>query len=202
LGGEAGVRAIEIWQALVHDDQTMKPPPGRDYNAWEATNSDFLAGRVGMIWTSTAFVRYLEDNASFRVGAAVLPAGVRRAVPTGGTFFVMPKGLPEHERSSGLTFLRWMMQPSQASEWATLTGYMPVSRRARSELADRGFFAARPNFRVALDQLSDAAPWPWSPELFRVQREAIQPRLEAAVLSHADARTVLHEALLAAELPG
>src|SRR5262249_57090307 len=38
LGGEAGVRAIRFWQSLVREDRTMKPPPGRDYNAWQAAN--------------------------------------------------------------------------------------------------------------------------------------------------------------------
>ena len=47
---------------------------------------DFLAGRVAMIWNSTAFLRYLEDNAKFEVGAAALPRDVRASVPTGGTF--------------------------------------------------------------------------------------------------------------------
>ncbi len=35
---------------------------------------------------------------------------------------------------------------------------------------------------MALDQLDVAMAWPWSPELFRVQREIVQPRLEGAVL--------------------
>jgi len=199
LGGEAGVRALELWQTMVHDDRTMRPPPGRDFNAWEASNGDFLAGRAAMIWTSTAFVKYLEDNASFAVGAAPLPGDVRRAVPTGGTFFVMPKGLPAHERDAGLAFLRWMMQPEQASEWARRTGYMPVSMRGRQALEDEGFFRAHPNFRVAVEQLAVADTWPWSPELFRVQREAVQPRLEAAVAERRSARAVLAEALAAVE---
>ncbi len=201
LGGDAGVRAIELWQAMVHGDGSMKPPPGRDFDAWQATNADFLARRTAMIWTSTAFVRYLEDNASFPVGAAPLPAGVRRAVPTGGTFFVMPRGLPDAERAAGLAFLRWMMQPLQAAEWAMKTGYMPVSRRARAAMERAGFFDKHPNFRVAIDQLADVARWPWAPELFRVQREAVQPRLEAAVLERRDARTVLDEARAAALAP-
>jgi len=201
LGGEAGVRAVELWQSMVHDDRTMRPPPGRDFNAWEAANGDFLAGRAAMIWTSTAFVKYLEDNASFPVGAAPLPGDVARAVPTGGTFFVMPRGLPDEERRAGLVFLRWMMQPRQASEWARRTGYMPVSRAGRADLETSGFFDAHPNFRVAMDQLSVAARWPWSEELFRVQREAVQPRLEAAVAQRRDARVVLDEALRVAEGP-
>jgi sn-glycerol 3-phosphate transport system substrate-binding protein len=201
LGGDAGARALELWQTMVHDDGTMRPPPGRDYNAWETTNGDFLGGRVAMIWTSTAFVRYLQDTASFPVGAAPLPRGARHAVPTGGTFFVMPRGLPAAERASGIAFLRWMMQPDQAVEWATRTGYMPVSKRGRAALEKGGFFEEHPNFRVAIDQLAVAQRWPWSPELFRTQREAVQPRLEAAVLERLDARRVLADALAAATAP-
>ncbi|MBM4376354.1 MAG: ABC transporter substrate-binding protein [Deltaproteobacteria bacterium] len=201
LGGEAGVRALELWQRMVHEDRTMRPPPGRDFNAWEASNGDFLAGRAAMIWTSTAFVRYLEDNASFAVGAAPLPGDVRRAVPTGGTFFVMPRGLPPAEREAGRAFLRWMMAPAQASEWARRTGYMPVTTRARGELEASGFFREHPNFRVAVDQLEVAQRWPWSASLFRTQREAVQPRLEAAVARKEDARAVLAAARAASEAP-
>ncbi|MGK3997917.1 ABC transporter substrate-binding protein [Sorangium sp. So ce1024] len=204
LGGEAGVRALRFWQTLVHEDRTMKPPPGRDYNAWQVTNTDFLAGRVAMIWTSTAFLRYLEDNAgqagagSFEVGAAPLPRDVRASVPTGGTMFVMPRGAAPEAQEAAFAFLRWMMEPEQANAWATRTGYMPVSRRGLEALSQGGYYAAHPNDRVAVDQLAHAAPWPWSPELFRVQREAVQPRLEEAVLAPRDAAETLSEAVRAA----
>ena len=52
----------------------MRPPPGRDYQAWQSTNESFLRERVAMMWSSTAYVRYLEDNARFPVVAAPLPA--------------------------------------------------------------------------------------------------------------------------------
>jgi sn-glycerol 3-phosphate transport system substrate-binding protein len=201
LGGEAGIEALSLWQTMVHQDRTMKPPPGRDYNAWEASNGDFLAGRAAMIWTSTAFLRYLEDEASFSVGAAPLPRHARHAVPTGGTFFVMPKGIAGAEREAGLTFLRFMMAPAQANEWATRTGYMPVSLAGRHELEEQGYYRSHPNDAVTLAQLAYAMPWPWSPTLFRVQREAVQPRLEEAVLSQIDAREMLARARRAAEAP-
>jgi sn-glycerol 3-phosphate transport system substrate-binding protein len=194
LGGEAGVRAIELWQALVHGDRTMKPPPGRDYNAWQVANTDFLAGRAAMIWTSTAFLRYLEENARFEVGAAPLPRGVRASVPTGGTMFVMPKGPPRAEQEAGFAFLAWMMEPAQANAWATRTGYIPVSLPGIAALQATGFYRDHPNDQVALDQLAVAEPWPWSPDLFRIEREAVQPRLEEAVLSRRDARAMLDEA--------
>ncbi|WP_437326800.1 ABC transporter substrate-binding protein [Sorangium sp. So ce381] len=204
LGGEAGVRALRFWQTLVHEDRTMKPPPGRDYNAWQVTNTDFLAGRVAMIWTSTAFLRYLEDNASqagagkFEVGAAPLPRDARASVPTGGTMFVMPRGAAPAAQEAAFAFLRWMMQPEQANSFATRTGYIPVSRRGLEVLRQDGYYAAHPNDRVAVDQLAHAAPWPWSPDLFRVQREAVQPRLEEAVLAPRDAAETLSEAVRAA----
>ena len=188
------MRANELWQALVHGDRTMKPPPGRDYNAGQAANTDFLAGGAAMIWTSTAFLRYLEENASFEVGAAPLPRDVRASVPTGGTFFVMPKGPPRAEQEAGFAFLSWMMEPAQANAWATRTGYIPVSRPGIAALEAAGYYRERPNDRVALDQLAVADPWPWWPDLFRVEREAVQPRLEEAVLARRDARTVLAEA--------
>ncbi|MEM9692307.1 MAG: extracellular solute-binding protein, partial [Myxococcota bacterium] len=194
LGGAAGVEGLRFWQRFVREKKGMKPPPGRDFNAWEATNNDFLAGRVAMIWTSTAFLRYLEDNASFDVATAPLPAHKRRSVPTGGTFFVVPRGVEGAELEGALAFLRWMMAAPQVIEWATSTGYMPVSAPALAQLEQDGFYRRHPNDRVTLDQLAHAQPWPWAAELFRVQREAVQPRLEAAVLEQMDPARALDQA--------
>ncbi len=85
--------------------------------------------------------------------------------------FVMPRGAAPAEQEAAFAFLRWMMQPAQANSFATRTGYIPVSRRGLEVLRRDGYYAALPNDRVAVDQLAHAAPWPWSPELFRVQRE-------------------------------
>jgi len=193
LGGDAGVKALQLWKTLVTEDRSMKPPPGRDYNAWEQTNQDFLAGRVAMIWTSTAFLKYLEENAPFPVVAAALPGDVRRAVPTGGTHWILPKHAPAAEKQTAWAFLRFMHEAEQAITWATKTGYMPVTRAAVARLERDGYYAQHPNDRVALDQLDVALAWPWSTELFRVQREIVQPRLESAVLGGGDPATVLQQ---------
>ena len=191
LGGEAGVEALAFWQRLVRDDKTMRTPTGRDYNAWGITNRELLAGRAAMIWNSTAFVRYLEENAKFPVVAAPLPRHVRAGVPTGGTLFVMPKGSPPAWREAGARFLAFMCRPEVSNEFATKTGYIPVTRAGIKSLEDTGYYQKFPNDRVAVDQLASARPWPWHTELFRVQREAVQGRLEAAVLSGEDPRAVL-----------
>lgn len=197
LGGEAGVRALALWQEMVAAG-VMRPPPGRDYNAWQVVNNDFLSGRTAMIWTSTAFLRYLEQNARFPVVAAALPGDVRRAVPTGGTFFVVPRQAPLAQLPAASAFLRFMIAPENANHFATRTGYIPVAKEGIAMLEDSGVLAAQPNDRVALDQLAHAMPWPWSPRLFRIQREVVQPRLEGAVLAGRPAAGALAEARQAA----
>jgi sn-glycerol 3-phosphate transport system substrate-binding protein len=191
LGGDAGVRALQLWQRMVHEDKTMRPPPGRDYNAWEETNRDFLQQRAAIIYTSTAFLRYLEENARFKVVAAPLPKDKMRAVPTGGTFFVMTRSAPKEEKLAGFRFLQWMMRPEQTIDWATSTGYMPVATSAVRKLEDDGYYQKHPNDRVAMDQLSFAQPWPWAANLFRVQRECVDPLLEKAVLLPKDAKETM-----------
>lgn len=194
LGGRAGVQALELWQHMVSGDHSMKPPPGRDYNAWEATNQDYLGGRTAMIWTSTAFLKYLEDNAPFPVVAAPLPADKQKAVPTGGTFWVIVKSAPEEQKKTAWAFLRWVLEPEQVITWATHTGYMPVTRAAVERLDAQGYYQRHPNDHVAYQQLGVAMPWPWSRQLFRIQREIVQPRLESAVLSHENAERLLDAA--------
>jgi sn-glycerol 3-phosphate transport system substrate-binding protein len=194
LGGDAGEEAIRFWQRLVRQERVMRPPPGRDYQAWQSSNESFLQGRIAIMWSSTAYVRYLEDNARFPVVAAPLPRRLRASVPTGGTMFVLLRGAPEDEKRAAWEFVRWMCEAEQTMTWSVRTGYMPVTRPAVQALAERGWYARHPNDRVAYDQLTDVAPWPWAPELFRIERDVVEPRLEDAVLTGRDAHEVMVEA--------
>ena len=106
----------------------------------------------------------------------------------------MLRAAPQAQKQTAWAFLRFMHQTENAISWATKTGYMPVTRAAVAKLETDGYYARHPNDRVALDQLDVARPWPWSPELFRVQREIVQPRLEGAVLGGKDTRASLDEA--------
>ena len=202
LGDEAGVRALRLWQDLVHRDKVMRPPPGRDYDAWNVVNQDFLGGRAAFIWTSTAYIRYLEDNARFPVIAAPLPSDVRASVPTGGTFFVVVKQAPEEEKAAAARFLRFFCEAEQAAYLSTRTGYLPITKPAVERMRADGFFTKHPNDAVAQAQLASVEPWPWEPLLFRIERDIVDPRLEEAVLLDRDAGAVLEEARTLAARPG
>ncbi len=123
----------------------------------------------------------------------------RDHVPTGGTFFVMPRGSSTPaQQESAWAFARWMLEPEQNVYWARETGYLPTTWAAVSALEREGHFERQPNARVALKQLEVATPWPWSAQLFRVQREVVQPLLEDAVLARRDASVTLARAREAA----
>jgi sn-glycerol 3-phosphate transport system substrate-binding protein len=153
-----------------------------------------LRGGVGMIWSTTAYVRYLEGAARFPVVAAPLPRRVRASVPTGGTMFVLMRAAPDEEKRGAWDFVRWMCEDEQTIAWSTRTGYMPVTRTAVRRLEADGWYRAHPNHRVAYDQLADVDPWPWAPDLFRIERDIVEPRLEDAVLTGHDARALMDEA--------
>jgi sn-glycerol 3-phosphate transport system substrate-binding protein len=92
-----------------------------------------------------------------------------------------------------------MCEPKQAYEWATRTGYLPVS-----QFRPDGFDGERYAWRFRND-LSAArqpfAPWPWAPNLFRIQRDILEPRLEEAVIENRDPEAVLREARELARRP-
>ncbi|WKK92788.1 hypothetical protein Q0Y04_23785 [Clostridioides difficile] len=53
----------------------MKMPPGEDYNAWDVAKQDFVNGKVGMIFTSTADLAGLmqQTEGKFEISTAFLP---------------------------------------------------------------------------------------------------------------------------------
>jgi sn-glycerol 3-phosphate transport system substrate-binding protein len=108
--------------------------------------------------------------------------------------FVLMRSAPDEEKQAAWEFVRWMCDAEQTITWSTRTGYMPVTTPAVERLVERGWYVQHPNDRVAYDQLGDVDPWPWSPELFRIERDIVEPRLEEAVLTGRDAHAVMEEA--------
>ncbi|MBH23617.1 MAG: ABC transporter substrate-binding protein [Myxococcales bacterium] len=191
---EPGIKALDHLVRMVKEHKSMKHPPGRDYNAWEVANTDFLNQKVAMIWTSTAYLKYFKLNAKFEVGTAFLPKQVKRAVPTGGTFFVIMKNKPEAEKRAAWTFIRWMSEPDQTAYWSRETGYMPVRRSALESEEMKAFYKENPEYRTTIDQLEHSVPFPFSPKLVEIQRKILKPVLERPVVEDADVAEVLKKA--------
>jgi len=115
--------------------------------------------------------------------------------------FVLMRSAPEAEKRGAWEFVRYMCEREQTIAWSTRTGYMPVTQPAVDALLERGWYARHPNDLVAYEQLGDIDPWPWAPELFRVERDVVEPRLEEAVIAGRDAHQVMAEAREEASRP-
>ena len=135
-----------------------------------------------------------------RRAAPALSAG--SSVPTGGTFFVVPREASDEEKVAATKFLRFFCLAESAASFAAKTGYLPTTNAAVAKLRADGFFEQHPNDAVAQAQLVNVEPWPWEPNLFRIERDIVDPRLEEAVLLNRDPAAVLAEARVAALRPG
>ncbi len=191
---DKGTEALQFWVDLVNRDRTMKRPPGKDYSAWEVANTDFVNQRAAMILTSTAFLAYITENAKFKVGTAFVPGKVKSAVPTGGTYFVVSRDAPASQKEAGWAFVKWMTEPAQTISLSKATGYMPIRVAAINSPEMQRFYRDHPNYKTAIDQLRHAQRFPFSSALFEIQREVIQPNLEAAVLGIKTAAEIMQAA--------
>ncbi len=191
---DQGIAAIEDWKKMV-DAKIMKRPPGKDYNAWEVTNNDFINQKAGIIWTSTAFLTYLTENAKFDIECAFLPKKEKYAVPTGGTFFIMTKNVKQAEKDGGWAFLKWITDTDQTIFWSQKTGYMAVRDSALKTTKMKDFLKANKNFAISYDQLQNAFQFPFSQALFDIQRQVIQPNLEAPVLGMKSVEAAMDDAI-------
>jgi len=54
---------------------------------------------------------------------------------------------------------------------------------------------------VAQAELAHVEPWPWSPNLFRIQRDILEPRLEEAVIQNRPPEALLDDARKLAARP-
>ena len=167
------------------DERVMRPPPGRDYQAWQSSNESFLQGRIAMMWSSTAYVRYLEDNARFPVVAAPLPAATcAPAYPRAARCSCCMRVRARRGEAGGAgTSSAGCARPSRRSRGPRAPGTCPSRAPRSSGSSSEGWYAQHPNDRVAYDQLAAVEPWPWAPDLFRVERDVVEPRLEDAVLT-------------------
>src|SRR5258705_3477493 len=71
---------------------------------------------------------------------------------------------------------------------------MPIRSSAVNSPEMQAFYKQNPNYKTAIDQLRTAQRFPYTPALIEIQREVIQPNLEAAVLGIKTAAEIMQAA--------
>jgi sn-glycerol 3-phosphate transport system substrate-binding protein len=156
------VAGLQWWYDLVNVDEAARIYPGQGLTTWEALQADFISGKAGMMFITTGWMGNIENNSDFEVGVGMIPegpTGVRRA-PTGGNGIVMPVGSPDEKKDAAWKFLKWVTDTPQTSSWAQQTGYMPLRLSALEDPELIKYFEERPNFKVAVEQMQYASPFP------------------------------------------
>ena len=87
-----------------------------------------------------------------------------------------------------------MTEPAQTISLSKATGYMPIRTSAVNSPEMQAFYRQNPNYKTAIDQLKTAQRFPYTPALIEIQREVIQPNLEAAVLGIKTAAEIMQAA--------
>jgi sn-glycerol 3-phosphate transport system substrate-binding protein len=166
-------------------------PPG--VVDWGTTPRDFLERKVAMIWTTTGNLANIRANAKFPFGVGMLPAGMRRASPTGGGNFYLFKAATPEQRTAALRFLHWISSPERAAQWGIDTGYVATRPDAWTTPAMVAHVAGFPAAAVARDQLQYAVAELSTHDNQRVT-QVLNDALQAALTGRKPADTALMEA--------
>ena len=145
----AVIEALQYWVDLVNKYKVH--PPG--IVEWGTTPKDFFERKVAMIWTTTANLTNVKNNAKFDFGVAMLPANKQRGSPTGGgNFYLFKKSTPQ-QREAAFKFIKWATSPERAAQWGIDTGYVAVRKDAWDTSVMKQYVAGFPAAAVARDQL-------------------------------------------------
>ncbi len=152
LSEPEAIQAAKLWQDMVFESGIGKA--GIDEGG---SQGDFLNHRVGMVFGSTGSMTNLMTNADFTVGAAMIPAGVRREVPVGGSVIAMTSNDAERQLAAW-KFMTYLTQPENIAEIVIATGYLPITQSAMEHPDLVAFYEEFPERKVAMDQLQYARP--------------------------------------------
>jgi len=131
--------------------------------AGEAGAQAFAAGRIGMYFWSTAFLRSAINSLgqNFALTTWEFPRGDREKgrLPTGGAAGVVLARDPAKQRAA-YRFLRFATSPEGTAMMVKGTGYVPVNALAGADSSHLGdFYRANPLFRTGVNQMPLMVPW-------------------------------------------
>lgn len=144
-------KGLQLYQDQVKD-KTLYFGPTQDSN--NACRSLFFNGESAMFLGSCANLAAIDENASFNYSMCPVPAGVRKAVNTGGCTFGMVSS-SEHKEEAW-EFMKWYMTAEEGgASIAAQTGYIPWTKSMAETQAVKDFWSRMPAAETAYQQILD-----------------------------------------------
>lgn len=189
------VQGITFWKDLAYTHKVM--PEG--VIAWTAAPTDFISGKVGMIYHSSGSLANIKANAKFDFGVGFLPAGPKGyGSPTGGGNFYIFKGLDKAKEEASWKFVKFMTDPTRLAQWSLDTGYIAPRKSSWDTPVMKEATSKDPNYLVARDQLQHASAELSvhnNPQIYKVYGN----QLQAIITGKSDVKTALDAAQKEAE---
>lgn len=186
--GPAGQKAIGVLGRLVNEANMPN-------TTFQAAAPDFIAGRLGMIFDSSAqtgrFNRDVGTAFDFRV--APFPSGAADGrIPAGGAAVMLLAKDPAKQKAAW-EFMKFATGPQGATIIVKATGYVPATDVPAKDPKLLGeFYANSPNHRVSLAQLPLITAWYAFPGENGVKiTDVIKDHLETVVTKTAKPEDVL-----------
>ncbi len=156
FAGPEGRASLTVLDRLVREG-------GMPALAGEAGAQAFAAGKVGMYFWSTAFLRQAMNSLgqNFRLTTWEFPLGdpARGRLPTGGAAGIVLARDPAKQRAA-YRFLRHCTSPEGTAIMVKGTGYVPVNQIAADDPRHLGeFYRDNPLFLTGVRQMPIMVPW-------------------------------------------
>jgi sn-glycerol 3-phosphate transport system substrate-binding protein len=144
----------ESLQAMEHlVDMVKRHQMARAYKTPGSAQTAFMNGQLSFTIESTAQLTQIEKTATFRVGAAFMPAKKERAVPGGGSGLTIINSIPTEKKEAGWEFIKFVTNTPNTIYFSQQTGYMVVRSDAADQPDYKKFLAENPNAKVTFDQM-------------------------------------------------
>ncbi|GAP13990.1 ABC-type sugar transport system, periplasmic component [Longilinea arvoryzae] len=120
------VEMLTLWGDLVKTDKVMPS------NQHSEAQTDFLAGKLGMLFGSSASVNTIQKSATFDLGVAMFPkiGDNERSLPIGGGSLTIFKNDNESVRNASWEFIKFMTSKESSIYLTQQTGYLPIYQGA------------------------------------------------------------------------
>jgi multiple sugar transport system substrate-binding protein len=148
---EPGLRAARLLRSFV-DDGVMK-----DWNRAQGEQA-FIAGNVGFYFSSTSWLKGVEDKARFDMRTAFYPESStgQRRLPSGGNAAVIITDDAKKAKAA-YDYAMFAAGPIGTEIMVKGSGYMPMHKEGTARLAK--FYAEHPNFKTSVEQVPFIFAW-------------------------------------------
>lgn len=184
---EPGLRAAKLLRSFV-DEGIMK-----DWSRAQGEQS-FIAGNVGFYFSSTSWLKGVEDKTRFDLRTAFYPESSigKRRLPSGGNAAVVITSDPKKAKAA-YEYAMFAAGPIGTEIMVKGSGYMPMHEEGTARLAK--FYEAKPNFQTSVRQVPFIFPWYAFPGQNTLKIiDIIKDNLQATVAKQATPEAALEEA--------